>query len=897
MRLFKFTLAIYLVIIITLSTVFYSRSSVVTSIVNHYLTQYNSALTCIDFTLNTDFDLVITRLCIDSPYAEIELIDSLVDWRFEPSKIDVNNILAAISAINIDAVTVRAKEHIKFPANLAPAIEKINETSRVKLSELPTLIRKKIYDFSLFSMPVEIDIHTFSYQPFTSRKDKRIQTYQGQLSAHAQQLSFSLANQKKDNVFSLVLAKKGDDISANLTTDLAQLRPLLIQHQTALPLNLSTLLVNESWSVTGKVNSQLDWHKQTLTMTNKMTDFYFERAQYFSVLGPAELGTAFSWKTVLAGENLHVDFTRENSLKNDQTSHNKSYQSNDIQLAFNSKRLIESLTAQAVDQQIINILTDNGVNALIVKPLGSLTIDFTEQTITSDGIDISSSNLNGPIKLSLSDLLFNFLDDPAIVTNLQQAQFSLTGQASIAQLQPYSRQPVKLSIIGKIEQHSDTWLLKLTQGTTIELAQLSLPSVKLVSVTTTQSQKSNPKAQHSIKSLLSHLQGNIVIAKNDLKSQDENNQAMTFDLQINNQISHLNSAKALQVNTLELNSKLRGRVDNIMIDSKVIADNVAIATAKLTGDLHHPSVNVSAKDILLTELLALKLKLPIELKLVDGNIDYHLSGQLKNSEHLMANPMTLALVMQDVTGEVDGAWLQGLNWQQKFILQNGQIKSIHEKTKTPYNLTIAKIETGTPIHNLATTTVIDFSQDNIKLLVHNTRGSLLGGRFDIAQAQWPFNKDLPVKVKLTKIDLEKLLELDKKQGIVVTGRVSGELPIYYDGKNFLIEDGYLKNVGDGIIQVYNNPAVEELKGNSTELKLAFDALENLHYHYLSSEVSMADDGYMLLDTVIKGRNPDLDNDVNLNLNLSYDLLGLLESLNITEDFESKVIKGLQKRTK
>jgi len=120
------------------------------------------------------------------------------------------------------------------------------------------------------------------------------------------------------------------------------------------------------------------------------------------------------------------------------------------------------------------------------------------------------------------------------------------------------------------------------------------------------------------------------------------------------------------------------------------------------------------------------------------------------------------------------------------------------------------------------------------------------------------------------------------------------LPIEYDGKYFLIKEGSLHNVGDGLIQVYNNPAVEELKTSSTELKLAFDALENLHYHHLSSDVSMADDGYMLLVTAIKGRNPDLDNEVNLNLNLSYDLLGLLESLNITEHFESKVIKGLQR---
>ena len=152
-----------------------------------------------------------------------------------------------------------------------------------------------------------------------------------------------------------------------------------------------------------------------------------------------------------------------------------------------------------------------------------------------------------------------------------------------------------------------------------------------------------------------------------------------------------------------------------------------------------------------------------------------------------------------------------------------------------------------------------------------------------------------MNVKLTEIDLEKLLELDKKQGIVVTGKVSGLLPIYYDGQHLLVKEGSLYNVSDGLIQVFNNPAVEELKASSTELKLAFSALENLHYHHLTSEVSMADDGYMLLVTEIKGRNPDLDNEVNLNLNLSYDLLGLLESFNITEHFESKVIKGLTKK--
>jgi hypothetical protein len=880
LRLFRFTLVIFLVFIITLSAVFYSRNSVLTSIVNNYLAQHNSALTCIDFEVNNNFDLLITRLCIDSAYAEIELIGSLVEWQFEPSKIEVNNIADAISSINIDVATIRAKSDFQFSEN--------SISSPVKLSDLPTLIRKQFHDIALISIPVEIDIKTFSYQPFTNKKTNKQpnqnanknQTYQGRFSANAQQLAFSLANQKNKSVLALALTKNGDDISASLATDFVKLRSFFVRHQTAFPLSLSTHLLNESWSAAGQINSQLDWQQQTLTLSNQMTDFSFKASQGFSSLGPIELETTLLWQAVLAGENLQVDFAH------------KDYQSNNMKLAFNAEKLLERLNVKTVDQQIINLLTDNAIHSLTVKPLGSLTTDFTQQIIASDSIDIVSRNLYGPIKLSLNDVLFNFNDDPVITTNLQKAKLSLTGSASIDQLQPYSRQPVKLSIIGEIEQYSDTWQLTLAQGTTVELDQLNLPSNKSVGEQTRKPQQSNTNAKPSIKSLISHWQGKVSIAKNDNQQQSKNSESVTFSLDINSQIKQLNYPNILKVDELKLTTKLSGNIEELTLNTKVIADDVPIATAILMGDLRRPSVSVSAQDVLLSDLLALQLELPVELKIIDGNIDYHLSGQLKNSEDLLANPMTLALTVQDVTGEIDGTWLQELNWQQKLQLQNGEIKSRPDQTKTSSNLTIAKIETATPINNFSTRTFIDFSPDRLQLLAHNIRGHLLGGHFEIPEVQWPFNKDLSVKVALTKIDLEKLLELDKKQGIVVTGKVSGQLPIQYDGENFLIKDGSIKNVGDGIIHVYNNPAVEELKASNTELKLAFSALENLHYHHLSSEVSMADDGYMLLDTVIKGRNPDLDNDVNLNLNLSYDLLGLIESLNITESFESKIIKGL-----
>lgn len=880
------------------ATVFYSRSSVVTSLVNNYLTQHNSALTCIDFTLNRNFDLVITHLCIDSPYAEIELIDSLITWQFESNNIDVNKLSDVISAIKIATVNVRGKSDFQFPINTTPALS--SGKSTLKLSELPTLIRKNLHDLALLVTPVDIDINTFSYQPFLAKYDKKNKEkkpYQGYFKANTKQLVFSLDNNLKENIFYLKLIKNVQSLRANVVADFAKLRSFSIQHEAALPVSLSTLLIDEGWSVTGKVNSQLNWHNQTLSMLNQLTDFSFSSSQYSSLLGTVQLDTALTWQTSLVGEVLNFDFThRENQVQKqekNQRSRSSNRSSNTIRLAFSSTKLTQSLTAKNIDPQVIKVIADNAINNLTVKPLGSLTIDLAKQKINSDGVNIISNNLNEPIELSLSDLAFSYRDEPAIIVNVKKAKFSLAGQVNINQLQPYTKHPVKLNIIGEVDQHSDIWQLTLNQGTSIELAQLSLPTVEPTGLASSQHRVEKEKNQPSVKSLLSYWQGNVSIPNNENSHQKSKSNSVVFDLDINNQIKQFNYPEVIQVNTTELNATLLGGVDDVIINTTLITDNVPIAIAKITGDLRHPSVAVSAKNLLLTDILALNIKLPVELKLIDGTLDYRLTGQLKNSEHLMANPMSLALSVQDLTGEVDGTWLQALNWQQHFSLEKGRVKSISNNINTPDNLTIAKIETVTPITNLVTRTVIDFSQDNITLWLHNTGGNLLGGRFDIEQAQWPFTKALPIDLKLTKIDLEKLLELDKKQGIVVTGNVSGNLPIFYDGEHLLIKEGRLQNVGDGLIQVYNNPAVEELKASGTQLKLAFDALENLHYHLLSSDVSMADDGYMLLATKIKGRNPDLDNDVNLNLNLSYDLIGLLESLNITERFENKVLKGLK----
>jgi hypothetical protein len=887
LRFINVILATFLIFVISLSSVFFTRSSVVTSLVNDYLAQYKSTLSCIDFTINADFDLVITKLCIDSPYAEVEFTGVLVEWHFEPSYLTLDNVVEAISQITINSANISAKAGISFTSS-------VNKSPK-PLGELPNTIRQLMHDIANYIVPLVINIEHFNYQPFVGANgnirnldnDVVIPGYQGKLSTNNHKSFLSLVDGEKNQVLSLDLARTGADFTANISTDLARLLRLIKQHESALSPVISAHLgrqlvekldkvvgdtVDEKTSISGGFTSQINWHNQALAMSNTLSNFSFHVEQGITPLGSVKVAAMLSWQAYLAGDNLQIDFSKNNI----------------IEVALEEKKLTEFLSSQVNDKKIKDVIEDNPISALSIVPLGSIKVDFNKQSTIIDGITFLSDNLTKPLTLSLSEIVLNCTNKSLRNINFQQGRFNLKGLVNIAQLQPYNKQPLMLDFVGDITREMNTWQLEISPETSIEIYQLSLQDSK-------------------IESLISHWQGQVFFIKNTLENNTERQKKsttdVTFNLHINNQISQLNLPEVIQVKSLELNAMLSGSIDNIVISSKVIVDELPVATVKITGDIRHPSVVASAKDIFITDILALKVKLPISLKLIDGTFSYQLSGQLENYQNLMANPMLLVLSVKDVTGQIDGTWLQELNWHQHFNIENGKIKSLTAdlegdtkgKVKTENNLTIAKIETATAITELSANTSIEVSKGEINVKAKNIGGNLLDGSFEVEQAQWPFSKDSAINVILTKIDLEKLLELDQKQGIVVTGKVSGNFPIFYDGQGVLINEGHLHNVGDGIIQVFNNPAVAELKSSSSELNLAFSALENLHYHHLTSAVSMGDDGYMLLVTEIKGRNPDLDNEVNLNLNLSYDLLGLLESLNITEHFESKVIKGLQKK--
>jgi len=890
-------LAVTLVIVSIVAIIFSTRVAIINAALNNYITQHQSELTCLDLSINTDFNLIINKLCIKMPLTTIEINDAEIQWQSPTTMLLVD----MISAIKIDNIKVQGTAEI-VPSQAA-AQASVKESSFSDIQQRINLMMVEIAQINLPSIAIEVK--NYHYFPFSLGISKTKAVYSGHLFTDANQFYMTMARANETDFISIKLTRDDLNFTATLDTDLAELESFLAFHQLTLANKLAQLL-----SINGTLQSQFVWQEETLTINNQLSDFSIRPKNGISADVPFSISGPLQWQSRLVNNILTVEFDQKSLLN----------------IESNQQDVIELLVTKSAPVTLIELLKNNEVSLLKIKPQDSLTIDFTKAEVfvsamlvsamLEEGGALSSNektkNINKPIVFALHDVSLSYgakqsksqfqfqsqvekkqtNTEPLLSLNLNQAGFNIEAQLQLATLHSFSKNPLLISATGQVKQNKNDWQIDFEPNTTITLADISLLT----------KEAAIDKKKLSAAKLVSSLQGTISIVKENLARSNSGIKDVTtkkninLALQVNSDITQLQLTNLIHIDHGKLMARIDGDLSDIKINAETFADNVPVATINVRGELSKPEIDLVADKLSISDLLALKIKRPIDVKLIDGMISYRLSGQLTDLEQPMNNAMKLSLAMEDITGEISGTWMQGLNIKQNFMLNDGHLISDSSDTNQANNIFIDKIETQTPIDNLSANFLLNFSKQNSNIIVNmsNVSAEALGGRFEIDKAQWPMKPEHSVNVQLSSIDLEKLLELDKKQGIVVTGKISGNLPVSYDGNNFLVKDGSLHNVSHGVIQVMNNPAVARLKEGSAELKLAFDALQNLHYHQLTSEVSMANDGYMLLATAIKGRNPDLDNEVNLNLNLNYDLLGLLASLDITKHIENSIIKQSKK---
>ncbi len=706
----------------------------------------------------------------------------------------------------------------------------------------PNKFHQIMADIAKLTLPASINISQFDYQPFNQST-----RYHGLINASNGGILWSLTNGQKQPIFSGNLKTTGTALQGTIKTDFVRVRDFMAKHHIKAPAPF-----DDSLSIQGQLTTQFDWQDKKFNAQNQLNNLNISSKQGLFDSGAFAISTNQVWQTTLDNQLFQVKIDQPHA----------------VTLDLDDNAIVELLKAKKQPEQVITLLKDNPTKGFTLLPQGTVQLDFEQKQLSVAELTVKTQNPESPLNIKLTNVQFPFKK------NLITANFELATTAKISALKTITNSPIRLKTKGSVSKSGD--IIKLNFAAN---SQATLGKIKLA-------QASKDKPDILLSSAQTQWQGGVIIDKKSIQ----------LDVKADSQLHQLFAKTWAKVSLSKITSHIKGTPNNLSINGSLIADDIALAQFKISGDIKKPTIDISAKDIQLIDLLGLSLNKSVEIELIDGAVDYALSGQLTDFKAIDQNPLNLSLSVKDLTGEIEKTWIQELNWQQQFKLNKGDLTS----EATANNFSISLVEMGTDITAIKATTHISRVQQLFSFKLDNVSGQAFDGTFAVPTFNWPSIEDKPVMLQLGDIDLAKLIELEKQKNIVVTGRISGLLPIYIAADaagGVTISEGELHNVTDGLIQIMDNPAVQQLKESRTELKLAFDALQNLHYHQLTSTVTMTKDGQMLLETSIKGRNPDLDNDVNFNLNLDYDLLGLIQSARITESFEQSIFDKVQNQNK
>ncbi|MBA6335791.1 YdbH domain-containing protein [Colwellia sp. BRX8-7] len=875
MRFLKFILIAVITLLIIFTITYSARVSVINYLVK---TQFNSdkiALTCLNVSLTSNMAIRVNKACLQTPKANIQIVGMIIQWQLSPS--------LNITDIDIRLAEIEGTDHL-FSKKDDALLSKEQENQNLS-QLLSTSLQTYAQQIKQFNLPKKTNVTKLFYSPFTV-SNKTETKYIANLSTLANNLSFTLTTSESVVFIEAKLTQENEGFSIAISSKLSLLKSFLSAHRLPITAGLTDNLTASE--ISGDFNTQIKYRASAISLKNQISNISIISENGIGNSGPFKLLGALNFDSQF--DLIAKETTNEVSAKDKITVALTFVGKNEISVEYSQPQLLAKLTQAGLSPTMMSILEENPLTHVTIKPQGNGLLTLNDSKGYLSHLEISAFSGARPHQVKFDNITFA-LPTPQTPYALAVERFVIDSQLKLVNIAKYTPAPVALHLNGSLNKTEQTTTINLTADSSITLNNIVVLKQMTEDknnnqthnkITTKTSTAQKPQALLSLKKLTTKLTGSVALL-------EDNN--LNIKLKVDNHVSQLNIPKKLKITSFNIFSELNGSFDDIQLNAQASADGVKLGNLVLTGPVKSPNVVIAAKNLQLTDLLSLNIQLPTEVELIDGLLDYNIFGQINALNNIENTPFNVSVAITSLSGEINGIWLQELNWQQHFSLLAGKITT---QPNAKENLTVELIETVTPISKLSINTNWTFDK-SFQLSANKLKANVLGGSFFIPNIQWPVEHGHSVNVQLNSIDLEQVLALDEKQGIVVTGNISGQLPVTFDGDKYIIEKGELHNISNGLIQVIDNPAVEELKANNSQLKLAFDALQNLHYHQLSSAVTMADDGYMQLNTVIKGRNPDIDNDVNLNLNLSYDLLGLLESLSITQRFEESLIKGLQKK--
>lgn len=280
---------------------------------------------------------------------------------------------------------------------------------------------------------------------------------------------------------------------------------------------------------------------------------------------------------------------------------------------------------------------------------------------------------------------------------------------------------------------------------------------------------------------------------------------------------------------------------------------------------------------------------PDDRDIVAGTLALTMSADWVRKNSQLEISGQASAIAEDVAGYVGDTAFSGVSTE---------LRTNYQETAgfvtEPSTITAALIEVGVPVENLSADIALDL--DTLSVDINDLRMSAFGG---IVTAE-PFSFHTyravnTLTLDAESLDLTELLSLQGFEAVDVTGSINVRLPLAVEGNTVQIVNGTLTgNPPGGVIRYRSDSPPDTWETSSWDFVKR--VLNNLEFETLTSDVNLSKEGDLTLQLQLKGRNPELDEDrpVVLNLGVENNIPQMLRSLRAARAVEDILEKRLSK---
>ncbi len=299
-------------------------------------------------------------------------------------------------------------------------------------------------------------------------------------------------------------------------------------------------------------------------------------------------------------------------------------------------------------------------------------------------------------------------------------------------------------------------------------------------------------------------------------------------------------------------------------------------------------INLGPEDHRLSQLLT---PWSYAFDLLTGNVSMSANGKWHGEA---PTRLTATIQLKDSGGHLDEIVFSGLSVDHELEILP-EIRSLRTS-----KISLDHLDSGVTASNISTMLTLKPADTGPFPLVQiqGLHGEIFDGAFSSGDFVFDPNRDRNrFTIAARDIDLAKIVETQQLEDIVVTGRISGTIPVQIDKNRVFIENGaFINDIRTGTIRYNPATGTDQLKQNPLT-GIALDALRDFRYSHLSADVNFSPDGMLKVSLKLKGTSPELETErpVHLNINTEQNLLSLLKSLRYAEGISANIDRKVRRQ--